>query len=494
MNPAPETGLLFVVGLPRSGTSLLYALLSGHPGIALMFEAEFECAPGLVWRHGPDAALRKLEFFNQALSRHRIPLEEGRAHCTDSAALAHWCYRHMRERKPGAVWGGEKSPQYSGRLAELGRKFPGASFIVITRELAATVASARVAAETGASFFRRGSWISRNYRMGRKMLRAAGDLLRAGRRVHFVSYSDLVNRPLEECSRICAFLGLPEWPAMVQLDRDAAAAVPEGRHHDRVRSGEIGPSASKSSVLAAADQALCSRCDAVLRQELGLARGLPEHPAVRRGLRLRLLEVEGAFRLLLDRVRLCLLMLLPIAAWRTIRHLRHGSSGQSAPRPACPHPQAPPVTEGSGPLALLHGGRRHSGLLVLLSGNPPADAAVSIRTALACAGVQEAPEFVHTLDTLDACCGRALVISAPGSAALAGGMEHLLTEASARGIQIGLALFDRCGRCSLGFAAAEADAHSGGWKGKMDAGAQVSDPLPRASLSVLAAQEPVGAF
>ena len=42
-------GPLFVVGMFRSGTSLLYALLNQHPQIALLYEDDLAHLPSLFW-------------------------------------------------------------------------------------------------------------------------------------------------------------------------------------------------------------------------------------------------------------------------------------------------------------------------------------------------------------------------------------------------------------------------------------------------------------
>src|SRR5438270_2879127 len=64
---------VFIVGLFRSGTSLLCSLLDQNPKVALMFECD-------VWNF-PRALLdirfsrnwaERIEFYNEALSRHRL--------------------------------------------------------------------------------------------------------------------------------------------------------------------------------------------------------------------------------------------------------------------------------------------------------------------------------------------------------------------------------------------------------------------------------------
>ena len=47
-----RSGPLFVVGMWRSGTSLLYTLLNKHPEIGLMYEADLPLLPGLFRNSG----------------------------------------------------------------------------------------------------------------------------------------------------------------------------------------------------------------------------------------------------------------------------------------------------------------------------------------------------------------------------------------------------------------------------------------------------------
>src|SRR5579863_4345776 len=69
----PCDGPLFVVGMFRSGTSLLYALLNQHPQIALMYEGDLPHLQSLFWIPRDTADwLERWEFWNMALTRHKI--------------------------------------------------------------------------------------------------------------------------------------------------------------------------------------------------------------------------------------------------------------------------------------------------------------------------------------------------------------------------------------------------------------------------------------
>src|SRR2546430_14696736 len=67
------TGPVFVVGMWRSGTSLLYALLNKHPRIRLMYEGELPLLwPIFLAPGGKSSWLDKWDSWNQAIERHQI--------------------------------------------------------------------------------------------------------------------------------------------------------------------------------------------------------------------------------------------------------------------------------------------------------------------------------------------------------------------------------------------------------------------------------------
>src|ERR1700728_4104760 len=73
----PRPDPLFVVGMFRSGTSLLYALLNQHPQIALMYEGDLVHLPSLFWLPTNTRQwLARWEFWNGSLSRHKVDLSE----------------------------------------------------------------------------------------------------------------------------------------------------------------------------------------------------------------------------------------------------------------------------------------------------------------------------------------------------------------------------------------------------------------------------------
>src|SRR5258707_13051817 len=70
-------GPLFVGGMWRSGTSLLYALLNQHSQISLMYEAELPVLrPLFMLRGGKSDWTKRWNFWNSALDRHQISADE----------------------------------------------------------------------------------------------------------------------------------------------------------------------------------------------------------------------------------------------------------------------------------------------------------------------------------------------------------------------------------------------------------------------------------
>ena len=127
------SNLIFVVGIFRSGTSLLYALLNQHPQVALMYECD-------VWNF-PEAFskmrfskkwLDRLEFYNHVLSRHRL-IFGNRLNGLENIQTPEDLYQTFAEGKGAAIIG-EKSPAYCTRLRQLAQHYPGCSFILIWRD------------------------------------------------------------------------------------------------------------------------------------------------------------------------------------------------------------------------------------------------------------------------------------------------------------------------------------------------------------------------
>jgi hypothetical protein len=301
-----QNKLVFVVGLWRSGTSLLHTMLNLHPQIALMFESE----PFLLWPPRSPASLwpddwpHKLDFLNQAISRHHLDVSQLPKNVTGREGTLR-LFQSYAGAKGATVMGG-KAPAYHGMLPAIRQLFPEASFIITTRILFGAEAMAR----------------------GVEHLRAEGSPL------HEVVYDELVRDPETELRRICQFLEIPFDPKMLNLEAADLSVLPVGCHHDGVRSGAISqtarqpPAGGGDPILPPKFQTRARSYAALWRlrySHLAFVRALPADPAPAPPGKLTQ-YLDGAryyFWCQVDRLKYRILRNIPLAWWR---HCRRSSA------------------------------------------------------------------------------------------------------------------------------------------------------------------------
>lgn len=335
---------VFVAGVFRSGTSLLYSVLNQHPQIALMYETDVwdfpEPLSGLRFERN---WMERQEFLNQALSRHRLIF--GRQLTgLEQVRTPEAMYRTFGEGKGAVLWG-EKSPFYCARLRQLARQYPGCSFILLWRDPVEIYRSV-VYAGHREPFFRRCGMLSRQIYYQEQMIRQAAELEAAGVRILHVTYAGLIDRTEEVCHRICAFLGIEFHPAMLDLARADFSAVYRAPQHDHLRRGVIerqryaenGLSGSTVRTL----QRYRARWSRLNKGFIECPEGLKTEPSllerVRHGIAGRLFSAH-------DNVKRALFEFLPLAWLRTYRQMkqwlfgRHGAPGKrpSLLKECCEH-------------------------------------------------------------------------------------------------------------------------------------------------------------
>lgn len=236
MKQSPSPGPIFVVGIWRSGTSLLYTLLNQNPQIALTYESDLFLLR-LLFRGGKPKTdwLERWEFWNNALTRHQIdpgqlPLAPANY---PTAATSVW-----KQYAKGSLYG-DKSPNYFDSMPALAREFPHARFIVIWRDLADTCRSI-VQAGKGSSFFAKRGITHRALIGYRKMKRDCDVLVRKGIALHQIHYEEMIQSPDLVMQGICWFLQIPFDPRMASLDGADRSAIYDAPQHSAVKSEKIG--------------------------------------------------------------------------------------------------------------------------------------------------------------------------------------------------------------------------------------------------------------
>ena len=228
---------VFVVGVFRSGTSLLCTILNQNPEVALMFECD-------VWNFpGPLLNLRfkrnwaeRIEFYNRALSRHRMVSVDDLLRL-EKIRTTHDLYHAYGEMK-GAVACGEKSPFYCDRLVQLYNHYPGASFIMLWRDPVEIYRSVLHAGRTS-RFFGRPGMLSRLIYYQEEAVCQSALIETKGARVFRVDYREIVDHTEKVCRDISAFLKVPYDARMLQLGAADLSALDEVPQHIHLRRGVI---------------------------------------------------------------------------------------------------------------------------------------------------------------------------------------------------------------------------------------------------------------
>lgn len=335
----PASGLrpnpLFVVGMWRSGTSLLYALLNQHSQIALMYEAELPVLrPLFLMPGGKSDWAERWNFWNSALDRHHITADQIPGDTDDLPAALRAVYGQYALRKSATIWGG-KSPNYYDFLARLAQDFPGAQFIVIWRDPADICRSIIRAAGNDNWFSKRG--VTHRALFGlERMKRECDRLVSQGVSIHEIKYEDLIHQPADVMRGICGFLGIPFEERMTSLEGADRSAIYEGEHHAGVKSQKIVGKKSRPEVLRAALQGKIRRYTCFWRKQYGgtwppAPADLQEQHVQMPGLRERVRD-QFIFRALraLDAAVVYVYCFAPIALLRKYREMKAQNQVASA--------------------------------------------------------------------------------------------------------------------------------------------------------------------
>jgi hypothetical protein len=321
MSPGP----VFVVGMWRSGTSLLYALLNQHAQIGLMYESDFPLLSSLfVLPRKSSSWIPKVDSWNGALTRHKIDT----ASIPENTVGLPNAFRAVAEqyaRKKGATIWGCKSPNYYDCMNQLADWFPDAKFIVIWRDPADVCRSIVRAAEKSPWFARPGMDL-RALLGCHRMKQEADHLVRRGVAIHQLQYDDLVREPVAALTAICAFIGIAYDPRMNSLEGSDRSAIYNGDHHSMVKSAVIVADRERPEVLSLALKNKVERYLAYWRKQYdgkwpvnaNVTDGMK--PASRSE-RMRDRVRHGLLRSF-DRAVPVLYSLIPVAVWQRYRQMK----------------------------------------------------------------------------------------------------------------------------------------------------------------------------
>lgn len=229
---------IFVIGAPRSGTTLLRVMLSSHPRIYIPPESDFIPRLYLGRARIPMERRRALRDVQIILGNRRF-LREWRTDVPDPAAfvaalpeltpaaLLDALYRRYAAQHGADRWG-DKSPIYTRYIPLLAEIFPAAKFVHLIRD--GRDAAVSTLAAYPDRFYVDVYYAARSWRLRVQAARQAGTALGPARYVE-LRYEDLTADADAVLRPLCAFLGEDYAPAMREPHRLARTLLrPNGRH------------------------------------------------------------------------------------------------------------------------------------------------------------------------------------------------------------------------------------------------------------------------
>jgi hypothetical protein len=227
--------LLFVIGAPRSGTTLLARMLGSHSAIYSRPEPHLLTPLAHL---GYFATVQKAPYdpFNVAESIHHFvgDLPRREADYVDACrAYADVLYGRMLATSGKALFL-DKTPAYALVLDFVARLYPRAHYVVLTRHPVAVFSS------YAESFFDNDYEVAQRHNpiLDRYVPAIARFLRRRPAPLVHVRYEDLVAAPAATMEAVCAFLGLPFEAGMVEYGKhehvEKGLGDPLGvKRHDR---------------------------------------------------------------------------------------------------------------------------------------------------------------------------------------------------------------------------------------------------------------------
>lgn len=281
-----DTGPVFIVGCPRSGTTLLQRMLDAHPAVAVAPETFFirrfwtrRAAYGDLRRDAAfDRLLRDVTAM-PAFEEMGLDAEAFTAAAQDAersyAALFRLLLRQFAKQRAAQVVG-EKTPNHVLYLPTLHDFFPEARFIHLVRDPRAVVNSWQSVPWSSGRVWRDAEIWVEYVAAGR----AAASLL--GEALQVVHFETLVRAPEQTLRGVCAHLALDYDPAMLAFHERTPQTVNVEREPWKANTTQpIDPSAAERWRSALAPRQV-AEVEAVAVDEMPHWGYMPEQPGWRR--------------------------------------------------------------------------------------------------------------------------------------------------------------------------------------------------------------------
>lgn len=238
---------IFIVGMPRSGTTLLSSLLDAHPDLVVAPETHYftRCWTGEEVHDSADAERMLDRLFQQPgvhdmgfSDREKTQIYE-RVRTTDHpthADVLGAVLEAFADRSDATIWG-EKTPDHLRFIPEIARHFPTAGFVALVRDPRDVSLSLRTMPWSRGTLPAQ-AWTWRSY--AALIERYANEYEDQFIRLR---YEDLITDPDRELRALCTKLNLPFHESMLRRNRTESGAFDADREPWKEKSGRpIDPS------------------------------------------------------------------------------------------------------------------------------------------------------------------------------------------------------------------------------------------------------------
>lgn len=218
--PAP-----FIVGVGRSGTTLLRLMLDAHPELAIPSETHF--LVDVVQNHDGLDRDRFVRALTEAVTWPNMAVEKGALtdaldqlqpfNVPDGIRVFYRLYAGLFDK---GRWG-DKTPPYRACMLDIERLLPEAHFIHVIRD------GRDAALSYQGLWFGPGDDVEAQARFWVEQISGARKQSTALQHYTEVRYEHLVNEPEMTLRRICEYLALPFHPMMLQYHQFASARMAE---------------------------------------------------------------------------------------------------------------------------------------------------------------------------------------------------------------------------------------------------------------------------
>ncbi|MEM6260639.1 MAG: sulfotransferase [Planctomycetota bacterium] len=228
---------VFVVGHPRSGTTLLASILDRHSQIAVPPETSYlfphrlpaisaDCRSGVLTPGGEgERLMRDLGIsdpsgtWNDFLTRPKRGPQE----------LFDFLMNTYARQRGKTRWA-EKSPWHLRHTKKLWRWYPAAKIIGLVRDGRDCILSTRKHLDSGHDL----TWHALNWRRGARMCQRLSK--QEPSRFLLIRYEDLAREPSETSRRVCDFIGVPYEQQQIKPEGGAAVRLAHETWKERVDS------------------------------------------------------------------------------------------------------------------------------------------------------------------------------------------------------------------------------------------------------------------